>query len=71
MRGIIGADKVLSGEIFLENKKIVNRDPGDAEKNGIVMVPEDRKTQGILANLGVGKISPSVHCTGILPHWVL
>lgn len=55
MRGIIGADKVLSGEIFLENKKIVNRDPGDAEKNGIVMVPEDRKTQGILANLGVGE----------------
>lgn len=55
MRGVIGADKVLSGEIYLEGKQIVNKDPGDAEKNGIVMVPEDRKTQGILSNLGVGE----------------
>lgn len=55
MRGIIGADRPVSGEIYLEGKKIVNKDPGDAEKNGIVMVPEDRKTQGILANLGVGE----------------
>lgn len=55
MRGIIGADRLVSGEVYLEGKKIVSRDPGDAEKNGIVMVPEDRKTQGILANLGVGE----------------
>ena len=55
MRGIIGADRVISGEIYLEGQKIQNRDPGDAEKNGIVMVPEDRKTQGILSNLGVGE----------------
>lgn len=55
MRGIIGADKVVSGEVYLEGKRILNKDPGDAEKNGIVMVPEDRKTQGILSNLGVGE----------------
>lgn len=55
MRGIIGADRVISGEIYLEGQKIQNRDPGDEEKNGIVMVPEDRKTQGILSNLGVGE----------------
>lgn len=55
MRGIIGADRMTGGEIFLEGKKIVNHSPSDAMENGIVLVPEDRKTQGILANLGVGE----------------
>lgn len=54
-RGIIGADKILSGEIILDGKKIMNRSPQEAMRNGIVLVPEDRKSQGILANLGVGK----------------
>lgn len=55
VRGIIGADKMLSGEIYLEGKKIQNKSPMDSMKNGIVLVPEDRKMQGILANLSVGK----------------
>ena len=55
MRAIIGADKLTSGKIFIEGKEIVNRSPHEAMKNGIVYVPEDRKTQGILANLDVGK----------------
>lgn len=53
MRAIIGADRMLSGEILLEGKKIVNHSPHAAMANGIVLVPEDRKTQGILANLSV------------------
>ncbi len=55
VRGIIGADKLLSGEIILEGRKIVCKTPKDAMKNGIVLVPEDRKMQGILANLSVGR----------------
>ena len=54
MRAIIGADKALTGKIYLEGKEIRNRDPHEAMTNGIVLVPEDRKTQGILANLDVG-----------------
>lgn len=53
MRAIIGADKMRSGEIYLEGKKITNRSPKEAMDNGIVLVPEDRKLQGILANLDV------------------
>lgn len=53
MRAIIGADAMRSGEVYLEGKKIVNCSPKDAQDNGIVMVPEDRKLQGILANLSV------------------
>lgn len=53
MRAIIGADVMRSGEVYLEGKKIVNRSPKEAQDNGIVLVPEDRKLQGILANLSV------------------
>ncbi|WP_373216679.1 sugar ABC transporter ATP-binding protein [Ruminococcus sp. 5_1_39BFAA] len=53
MRAIIGADPMRSGEIYLEGKKIVNRSPKEAMDNGIVLVPEDRKLQGILANLDI------------------
>ncbi|MBQ1527388.1 MAG: sugar ABC transporter ATP-binding protein [Lachnospiraceae bacterium] len=53
MRAIIGADPMRGGEVYLNGKKIVNRSPKEAMNNGIVMVPEDRKLQGILANLSV------------------
>lgn len=53
MRAIIGADRMHTGEVFLEGKKIVNHSPKEAMDNGIVLVPEDRKMQGILANLSV------------------
>ena len=61
MRAIIGADHLRSGEVWLEGKKIVNKSPKDAMDNGIALVPEDRKMQGILANLSVsGNINISM-----------
>lgn len=61
MRAIIGADQLRSGEVWLEGKRIVNKSPKDAMDNGIVLVPEDRKMQGILANLSVsGNINISM-----------
>lgn len=53
VRAIIGADKLIGGEILLNGKPIKNTSPKHAMDNGIVLVPEDRKTQGILANLSV------------------
>lgn len=53
MRAIIGADRMKSGEVWLEGKRIVNHSPKEAMNNGIVLVPEDRKMQGILSNLSV------------------
>lgn len=61
MRAIIGADPMRGGEVYMEGKKIVNRSPKEAMKNGIVLVPEDRKMQGILANLSIkGNINVSM-----------
>ncbi|MBQ6321935.1 MAG: sugar ABC transporter ATP-binding protein [Lachnospiraceae bacterium] len=53
IRAVIGADKRKSGEVLLEGKRLENRSPKEAMDNGIVLVPEDRKLQGILANLSV------------------
>lgn len=61
MRAIIGADRMTGGEVFLEGKPIHCKAPSDAQKLGIVLVPEDRKDQGILANLSVaGNINISM-----------
>jgi ABC-type sugar transport system, ATPase component len=53
MRAVIGADPARGGSIFLEGKQINNRSPREAKEHGIVLVPEDRKLQGILGNLSV------------------
>ena len=61
MRAILGADHMRTGEVYLEGKKIVNRSPKQAMENGIVMVPEDRKLQGLISNLSVsGNINISL-----------
>ncbi len=61
MRAIIGADKLRTGKILLGGKAVENKSPKDAMRNGIVLVPEDRKLQGILANLSVsGNINISL-----------
>ena len=61
MRAIIGADPMRTGEVYLEGKRIVNHSPKEAMENGIVLVPEDRKLQGIISNLSVaGNINISL-----------
>jgi L-arabinose transport system ATP-binding protein len=55
MRAIIGADQLKSGDIIVNGKSVINKSPKDAIGHGIVMVPEDRKTQGILPNMTVGE----------------
>ena len=61
MRAVIGADRRKTGEVLLDGKSLLNRSPKEAMDNGIVLVPEDRKLQGILSNLSVaGNINISL-----------
>lgn len=50
LRAIFGADKKDGGEVFLGSATwpIVIREPADAVRAGIGMVPEDRKQDGLL-----------------------
>ena len=53
VRAIFAADKVTGGEIRMNGKKVRIDDPIHAMKLGIGYLPEDRKGDGILAELSV------------------
>lgn len=53
MRTIFGADRKRSGDIVLMGRPIFNRSPGQGVRNGIGMLPEDRKQQGVLLDLSI------------------
>ncbi len=53
MEAIMGMRKLDSGEVLLHGKPIVSRIPTDAIRRGIVMVPEDRKRNGLVLKLSV------------------
>ena len=52
-RAICGIDHREKGEIKLMGKKVKITNPVDAIRNGIVYVPEDRKSQGIFLKMSV------------------
>ena len=52
-RAIYGADKIVSGEVSLQGERVIIKSPGDAIGKGIVLIPEDRKQQGLFLNLSV------------------
>ncbi|MDO5088736.1 MAG: sugar ABC transporter ATP-binding protein [Leptotrichiaceae bacterium] len=47
-RGIFGVDKTDSGNIYINNEKVKIKNPKDAVKKGIGLVPENRKKQGFI-----------------------
>lgn len=51
VRAIFGADRVQSGEILLNGKKADITCPKDAIRNGVMLIPEDRKLQGFVPGL--------------------
>lgn len=53
VRAIFGADSISDGEIIKDGKKIVIKSPQDALKYNIALLPEDRKTQGVIMNLSI------------------
>lgn len=56
-RAIYGADKPDSGEIFINGRKVLNRTPEEAVKNGICYLSEDRKRYGLLLDKSVAENS--------------
>ena len=62
VRGILGADRLRNGRVLLDGVRLRLRSPSDAIRAGIVLVPEDRKAQGLIlqhtlaANLALGNL---------------
>jgi rhamnose transport system ATP-binding protein len=54
-RAIFGADHFDSGRIFLDGKPFVARHPVEAISQGVAMIPESRKDQGLLPDRSVSE----------------
>lgn len=52
-RAIYGADKIDSGEVFINGKKVNIHNPKDAVKMGIAYLSEDRKRDGLMLDQDV------------------
>ena len=50
---IYGADKADAGSVYMKGKKLVLKAPIDAMKVGMAFCPENRKEEGIIADLSV------------------
>jgi ribose transport system ATP-binding protein len=48
VRAIAGADPVTGGQILIDGQPVRLRDPQDAIRAGVSLVPEDRKLQGVV-----------------------
>jgi ABC-type sugar transport system ATPase subunit len=53
LRAIYGADKIKSGDLYLNGKKVVVNSPEKAVKNKIGLVPENRKIEGLILDLSI------------------
>ncbi len=53
VRAIFGADRVTGGRVKVNGKDVRISNPHEAMKNGIGYLPEDRKRDGIIADLSV------------------
>lgn len=52
-RAIFGADRLDSGEIYIQGKKVVINSPGDAVRHSIGYLSEDRKRYGLTVGMDV------------------
>lgn len=52
-RALFGDNTITSGEITLKGRKVCLKNPKNAISNGIALLPEERRTQGIVGKMSV------------------
>lgn len=68
LRAIFGADRALAGSISIQGREVPVRSPRQAVKNGIALVTEDRKSQGLLLPASI-RSNISLAGLGLLSRW--
>ncbi|MBL8131412.1 MAG: sugar ABC transporter ATP-binding protein [Anaerolineae bacterium] len=53
LRAIFGADPIDAGAVYVDGGRAPIRSPRDAIRHGIVLLPEDRKQQGLIMGMAV------------------
>lgn len=54
-RAILRADPITDGEVWLEGSKLTIHSPEDAVRQGVGLLPEDRKNHGLVLGMSVGE----------------
>ncbi len=70
-RAILGIDKIESGEVLVRGKPVKYRVFADAIKDGLGLIPEDRKLQGLIQRMTVKKNTTLVNLNGIVKNGFL
>ncbi len=70
-RAICGIDSIDKGEIYLEGKKVVFKDYGNAIKQGVCYLTEDRKHQGIFYNMNIKDNINAANVDGISNNFIV
>jgi len=63
--------KYVSGDIYLQNRKLMMKKAGDAIDAGIGLVPEDRKLQGLILNMDVAKNTSLANLERVSTHGII
>ena len=53
VRALIGADKVDKSKVYINGNKVNIKNPTDALENGVCLIPESRKTQGLILGMSI------------------
>ena len=65
-RAILGIDKPESGEVYVRGKKVHYRTCADAIRDGLGLIPEDRKLQGLVQIMSVKRNTTLVNMKRVL-----
>lgn len=73
MEAVCGITKADSGKVYLDDKLCHIRQPIDAMKEGIILLPEDRQKEGLILSWGLGDnvtlpIQSQLARTGFINH---
>ena len=52
-RAVFGASPIQSGKLYMNGKEVCISSPQDAIREGIALLPEDRKQQGLLLHMNI------------------
>lgn len=55
VESVCGITHQNEGKVYLEGKEVTIKNPTDAMKNGIVLLPEDRQKTGLILSWGLGR----------------
>lgn len=53
MRAVMGIDRPEYGQVYLDGKEIRCQSAMEAKKEGIVLIPEERKTEGLVLSMSI------------------